>query len=518
MRTKYSIINMLVSVGGQIPNLVLAFLARAVFVRCLSAEYLGVNGLFSNLLGILSLAELGIGSAMCYSLYDPLARKDEETIGQLMDLYRLLYRIVAAAVLAGGICLFPFMDLFIKEQPDIEGLGFIYFMYLGNSAASYLLSYKQTIILADQKAYINAACSQIIQMAKSVLQIFVLLLTGSFYAYLAVQIFCSLLTNLILSKKADSLYPYLRTKKRPPARPEVRKELFRKIGAMFFHKMGSILVMNTDNLVISAFVGLVQVGVYSNYLMVLNHVKTLCSYVYGAFTAGIGNLFALEQPQVVYRTYRTLNYLMYLIFGYCSAALFSLFSPFICLVFGENYVLPMRTVFLVTLNFYIWGMRQITLKFRDARGLFWYDRYKPFFEVALNLFISVWLAGPMGIDGVILGTIFSSLMTNFWVEPYVFLRYGIREKWKIRLFQYFLTWFFWFFLAAFAAGAAYWLSGFLPGESFLCLIARGICVTAVYLPSVLLFTCRTEESKMLSERMVSLIREGIEKRKGSRLP
>ena len=209
---------------------------------------------------------------------------------------------------------------------------------------------------------------------------------------------------------------------------------------------------------------------------------------------------------------------MYLIFGYCSAALFSLFSPFICLVFGENYVLPMRTVFLVTLNFYIWGMRQITLKFRDARGLFWYDRYKPFFEVALNLFISVWLAGPMGIDGVILGTIFSSLMTNFWVEPYVFLRYGIREKWKIRLFQYFLTWFFWFFLAAFAAGAAYWLSGFLPGESFLCLIARGICVTAVYLPSVLLFTCRTEEFKMLSERMVSLIREGIEKRKGSRLP
>lgn len=507
MRTKYSIINMLVSVGGQVPNLVLAFAARAVFVRCLSAEYLGVNGLFSNLLGVLSLAELGIGSAMCYSLYGPLARGEEEELRKLMNLYRILYRIVAATVLLGGLLMFPFLDVLILDQPDIDGLSMIYLMYLFNSVCSYLLCYKQTIIMADQKAYINSAWTQLFQIAKSVGQIVILLLTGSFMAYLLIQIACSVLTNLVLARKADSMYPYLRLNKKEFPSRKTKRELFKNTGAMFFHKMGSILVMNTDNLIISAFIGLAQVGVYSNYLMVLNHLKTLSSYVYGSFTASIGNLYAVEDSETVYRTYKVLFFLMYLIFGYCSAALFVMFNPFIRWCFGETYVLPMRTVAVIVLNFYIWGMRQITLKFRDGKGLFWHDRYKPFFEVVLNLGISVLLAPRYGIDGVVAGTILSSLLTNFWVEPYVLMRYGIMEQWKHRLAEYFVRYGFFTVVTVGAAAISSWICSSLSEGGFLLLIFRGISMTCIYGVIVLLATCRMEEFGILFSRGRQLLKE-----------
>ena len=500
MRTKYSVINMLVSVRGQIPNLILAFAARAVFVRCLSAEYLGVNGLFSNLLSVLSLAELGIGSAMCYSLYGPLAKGEEDELRRLMNLYRVLYRIVAGTVLCGGLLMFPFLDVLIRNQPDIDGLEIIYLMYLLNSVCSYLLCYKQTIIMADQKAYINSAWTQVFQIVKSLGQIVILLTTGSFIAYLTVQIVCSVMTNLVLAQKADSMYPYLRQEQKELPSRKVRRELFKNIGAMFFHKVGSVLVMNTDNLIISAFIGLVEVGVYSNYLMVLNHLKTLSSYIYGAFTAGIGNLYALEDSGTVYRTYRALFFLMYLIFGYCSAALFVLFNPFIRWCFGTSYILPLRTVSLIVLNFYVWGMRQITLKFRDGKGLYWHDRYKPFFEVVINLGVSMFLAPRYGIDGVVAGTILSSLLTNFWVEPYVLMRYGIKEQWKQRLMEYFRRYGIFSVLAVAAAMVCYWICSFLPEGGFFLLILKGICMTCVYGVIVLPLTCRTEEFRMLFSR------------------
>ena len=210
MRTRYTLINMVVNVGGQLMNQVLLFISRMVFIHYLSAAYLGVNGLFTDVLGILNFAELGIGTAMIYSLYEPAAKNDEHRLAQLMNLYRLLYRIVAVVVLLVGLALMPFLGFFIKDSSGIEHLRLIYLMYVANSVCSYLLSYKNSIYQAYQKAYVRNLWAQLCDAVKTLLQIVLIVLTGNFILYLAVQFVMQFIPNIIVSVKVDKEFPYLK--------------------------------------------------------------------------------------------------------------------------------------------------------------------------------------------------------------------------------------------------------------------------------------------------------------------
>ena len=210
MRTRYTLINMVVNVGGQLMNQVLLFISRMVFIHYLSAAYLGVNGLFTDVLGILNLAELGVGTAMIYSLYEPAAKNDEHRLAQLMNLYRLLYRIVAVVVLLVGLALMPFLGFFIKDSSGIEHLRLIYLMYVANSVCSYLLSYKNSIYLAYQKAYVRNLWAQLCDAVKTLFQIVLIVLTGNFILYLAVQFVMQFIPNIIVSVKVDKEFPYLK--------------------------------------------------------------------------------------------------------------------------------------------------------------------------------------------------------------------------------------------------------------------------------------------------------------------
>ena len=282
MRTKYSLINIVAGVGGHLLNMVLSFISRMVFIRYLAAAYLGVNGLFSDILGMLNLAELGIGSAMIFSMYKPAAEDNREELGRLMNLYRMLYRIVAAFVLVVGLALLPFLDVLIKGDSGIENLRIIYLVYLGNSVCSYLLSYKNSILLAYQKAYVKTVIEQLLRTMQMILQIVVLALTGNFLLYLALQIGTLMMTNAVVAFKVDRDYPYLRDEKRLPDK-EKRKDILKNIMAMGMHRFGSVIVSGTDNLIMSAFVGLTSVGIYSNYRLVLKSLNALICTVYTAF-------------------------------------------------------------------------------------------------------------------------------------------------------------------------------------------------------------------------------------------
>ena len=201
MRTKYAIINMLVGVGGQILNLILSFVTRIVFVHYLSEAYLGVNGLFTDVLGLLNLAELGIGSAMIFSMYRPVALEDHEQIARLMNLYKILYRCVAAFVMLAGLCLMPFLEGMLKDRggAEIEHLQLIYLLYLVQSSSSYLLSYKNSILLAYQKAYIRLLWEQVFKLVQIIGQIIVLILTGNFILYLVIQMIAQFMINVAVS-------------------------------------------------------------------------------------------------------------------------------------------------------------------------------------------------------------------------------------------------------------------------------------------------------------------------------
>ena len=255
MRTRYTMINMLVNIGGQFFAMLLSFINRMVFIRCLSAAYLGVNGLFTDVLSILNFAELGIGTAMVFSMYEPAARDDERKLPPLMNLYKWMYRAVAVSVLLFGLVLLPFLPHFIKGGEEIEHITLIYIIYVLGSASSYLLSYKSSIYQAYQKGYIRAGWNMVCELLKTILQTTVLLLTGNFILYLVVQQVVQLLPNIMVSHRADHEFPYLKECHELPEKEE-RNGILKNIGAMSMHKLATVIVNNTDSLLMSSFIGL----------------------------------------------------------------------------------------------------------------------------------------------------------------------------------------------------------------------------------------------------------------------
>ncbi len=510
MRTRNSILNILVSFGTQAVSIVLLFISRKVFLNYFTEEYLGVNGLFTEILTVLSLAELGIGTAMMYGLYDAVAKGDQKEICQLMNLYKRLYTTVGLIVVGVGLAMMPFLDYLIKDN-QIPHIRLIFLMYLADSAVSYFLSYKQTIIQANQKAYVVSGVAMGIRCCQILLQILSMVVLHNFYVYIAIQICGQICTNAVLSVVSGKLYPYIRRNKEGLPPKEKVRALYRHIRAMALHKFGAVFVSNTDNLLISAFVGLGTVGLYSNYKMVLNSLKLALSYIYNAFTAGIGNLAATESGKKVHQVYNCLNFVMSMLYGWAACCLWLLFNPFIGTFFGQKFVLPDPVVAIIVVDFYIHGMRQMTLRFRDGMGLYWYDRYKPFFEVAINLTVSLLLVKKYNIAGVLLGTIVSSVLTNFWVEPYILFRHGIKEGWKKGLGDYFLRYGKYTLFSLAAGAAAMAIVSRFPADTFLLLILRAVTVSLVYGAAALLLFGRTEEVRYLLEKLMSILKKKREK-------
>lgn len=492
MRTSSSLRTLMVSFIGQMINLILLFVSRRLFVQHFAQEYLGVNGLFSNLLTVLSLAELGIGTAMLYGLYQPAANGDEAGVCRLMNLYRVLYGGVGSVVLILGVALMPVLP-YLVQGDGIPGLRLIYSMYLFDTVAGYFLSYKQAVLAAHQEAWQTTSVTQAVRSVQILLQMVVIVCFENFYVYLAIQMSSQLTANMILSRIVDRRYPYLRgNHKGYPSREEC-KELFRQVGALSLHRLGGVLVSHTDNLIISTFRGLATVGVYSNYQMVLNSMRVMMSYIYNSFSPSIGNLAASENRNRIYEIHSALDFLMSLLYGWLALCLAVLFNPFIRLYFGVNYVLQLPVVLLIVLDFYLNGMRQMTLRFRDGMGLYWYDRYKPVAEILLNLVVSMVLVGRLGIAGVVIGTIVSTLLTNFWVEPLVFFRYGVKESWKHKFMWYYVQ------RGSQAAvlivdGAILWvLHKQMPIQNFVDWVLWGILCTVLYgLTALLVFRQRRE--------------------------
>ena len=497
MRKKNSIINMIVGLVGQLLNMLLSFGGRMVFVHYLSQEYLGVNGLFGDVLGMLNLAELGIGSAMIFSMYRPAAQNDEKQLARLMNLYRTLYRIVALAVLGIGLALMPFLPLLMKGGEGIENLQLIYLLYLLQAVTSYLLSYKNAIYQAYQKAYIRKALDQIIGIVRLILQIVVLVTTRNFILYLIIQLFVPMVSSVIISIRADKEFPYLKQYKELPE-PQERKAIFKNVGALSLHKLATVIVRSTDNLIMSAFDGLATVGIYSNYKLVLMNVNNLLGHVTGAFTASIGNLNALEGRKRVYEIFRILDFAAFLLYGYLSGGLVTLINFFIRMIFGEEYLFSMTVVVIIMAEFFISGLRQMGLQFREALGL-----------AIINLVVSLILVRRFGVAGIIGGTIISSLLTCVWFEPYVLMRYGIEEDWQKKLRRYFMDYIVRWVVVAGVSAVSYWIFQLMPQTNFLWFIAQGLIYTAIFAAVVLVVYGRTKEFQYLLEMTVRKLKKKL---------
>lgn len=429
-RTESSIKNFMTAMVGQFFGIVISFFARIVFLRYLNEEYLGLNGLFTNILTIFSLVELGVGPAMNFSLYKPLAEHDIKRVKSLMALYRKAYILIGCAIAAIGLLFTPFYILLMDEVPDIPRLTLIYWLFTANTVISYFYSYKRALIICDEKRYIANIYRYGFYFALNAAQIVILVLTHDYILFLVLQVLFTFAENVAVSRKADRLYPYLRDKKTEPLPAESIADIHKNIGAMLFHKIGSMVVMSTDNLILSRFVGLAAVGLYSNYYLITNALNTIITQVFNSVTASIGNLNASEAAEdrnKLERTFERLFFMNFWIYGFCSCCLWVLFNPFISLWLGDALLFDTFTVLVIVVNFYLTGMRKVAQPFRDATGAFYYDRYKPLVESVINIVASIWLVRHLGTAGVFLGTIISTLTTCIWVEPYVLYKYVFRK-------------------------------------------------------------------------------------------
>ena len=424
-RTENSIINSAMSIVTQVLTVVLNFAVKTVFIKMLSDEYLGVNGLFTNIITMLSLADLGIGIAIPYSLYKPLAKKDEHKINVLMNFYKKVYTIIGIAVLLIGLSLTPFLGLIIKDIPkNVPHLSLIYILFVIHSASSYFFVYKKFLIDSDQKGYITSRIIFTFSTLLSIIQIILLVTTKNYILFLLSSIILVIIQNIYISSKANKLYPFIKNKTDEKLEKEDMEGIKKNVSSLFIYKVGTVIMNGTDNIIISKFIGLIIVGFYSNYVLIINSVTTVLNQIFNAITSSIGNLVVTtnkKRSKEVYDNLNFANFWLYALFGVCIIVLI---NPFINVWIGKKYVMGFSIVFLLVLNFYVLGMQSVTNSFRNAYGLFWIAKYRPIIMVIINIVISVVLVQFIGIEGVLIGTLVSRLVTTAWLDPYIVHKYG----------------------------------------------------------------------------------------------
>lgn len=424
-RTENSIINSAMSIVTQVLTVVLNFAVKTVFIKMLSDEYLGVNGLFTNIITMLSLADLGIGIAIPYSLYKPLAKKDEHKINVLMNFYKKVYTIIGIAVLLIGLSLTPFLGLIIKDIPkNVPHLSLIYILFVIHSASSYFFVYKKFLIDSDQKGYITSRIIFTFSTLLSIIQIILLVTTKNYILFLLSSIILVIIQNIYISSKANKLYPFIKNKTDEKLEKEDMEGIKKNVSSLFIYKVGTVIMNGTDNIIISKFIGLIIVGFYSNYVLIINSITTVLNQIFNAITSSIGNLVVTtnkKRSKEVYDNLNFANFWLYALFGVCIIVLI---NPFINIWIGKKYVMGFSIVFLLVLNFYVLGMQSVTNSFRNAYGLFWIAKYRPIIMVIINIVISVVLVQFIGIEGVLIGTLVSRLVTTAWLDPYIVHKYG----------------------------------------------------------------------------------------------
>lgn len=411
-RTKNSFLIMLSSGIRQILTLLLTFASRTVFIHILGSEYLGLNGLFSNILSILALSELGIGSAISFYLYKPIATKNEERIVSLMSFYKRCYQVVGLIILGVGSAIIPFLPRLVNFETELPvNLYLVYFLYLLNTASTYLVfAYKQTLLIADQKQYKIEKINIAFVFINCALDIVVLIIFRNYIAYLIEKLFATLLKNMCIAIKADKEYPFLNSGKHDPIAKTEKKSFFKSIGSVALFRIGSTLFNATDNLIISVMLGTVIVGYYSNYFMIISQIAIIINMIITSFSAGIGDIIARENRDKQYFVFKQLDFAVYFIAVVFTSCLFQLLNSFMKIWLWKtdpNYVLSQSVVLCLCISFYFDSTTQILNSFREGSGNFKTGSTLQIFGGITNIILSILLGKIWGLTGIFVATIIS---------------------------------------------------------------------------------------------------------------
>ena len=417
MRVENSLKNMYIGILSQIIITLLGFISRKVFLDNLGVTYLGINGFLTNIISLLGLIEAGIGTSIVYNLYKPIAYDDKPKIIALIQLYKRAYMIIASVVFVLSMMLYPFLTDIMNNSQGISSTSIIYLLFVAKNAIAYLYAHKWCLINADQKNYILAKNNLIFNIINMIIKIVILIITKNYIFYLIMEVIILIIQNIYNGRIVDKMYPYIKTKEKYSIDPDIRLNINKNVRALFLHNVGSYCIFGTDNLLISKFINLNTVGLYSSYTMIIGQLSSIVGTIMGSVGNSVGNLLATENNEKSYDIFNIMYLVNFWIYSIGVIFLYNLLEPFINWWLGEGYLLDSFTFIIILVNFYLTGMRSSISTFKNKAGIFIEDKYVPLLESAINLIVSIVLVNYMGLVGIFIGTTISTLSIVFWNVP-----------------------------------------------------------------------------------------------------
>lgn len=428
-RTGNSIKNSGATIFGRIMTLVMEFILRTVLIKTLGIEYGGVSTLFTDILQVLSLMELGLGSAIIFALYKPLAENDHKKINALMHFYKIAYNIIAAGVFILGLCCVPFLNTIVRDVPDIkEDIRLIFMLYVTASSCSYLVVYKETLIRASQQSRVAVRIEMTVQITFMALESIALFLFHGYLIYLVLRIVTYLVRNLLISREVKKRFPKVDFSSAERLDQGSRLKLMKDIGAMALYKISGVVLNGTDSIIISAFLGTSIVGIMGHFRMLSNFVTNLTNKVWVAVLPSVGNMAVVYDDNKQYHVFTRVNLASFLFSGFCSVTMFNLMNPLVTVWLGSQYTVSTATAFAIAFNMYLFLTILPFQTFRDANGLFVQGKYRPVIMSIINISLSLALVKPCGLFGVLFATPISRLVTQTWFDPFVVYKHVFKKS------------------------------------------------------------------------------------------
>lgn len=420
-------------------TILFSFASRTLFIRILGDGCLGLNSVFTSILSMFSLAELGIGEAITFYMYKPIAANDQKRVASLVNFYRICYRIIGAVIGLIGICLIPFLPSLVNLETDVGyNITLIYLLYLANTVVSYLFfAYPRTVLTAHQQAYAVNIVDAIFSFVSIAGELTVLLLTRNFIAYLLVKLILQITKNAVLGILTRRKFPHIYSSSKARLTKVEIKEMFKDVYGLFILRLSSQLLDSTDNLFISAILGTVLAGHNSNYLMIINAVYGIVNTVIYSSTASVGHLCATEPKPRIEQVYRTMDFVNFWVSCFCTVCLYQLLNPFITLAWGSKYTFSMFAVALMCINFYLVSSLYTLFVFRQGLGLFRYCFYNQLIAAVINLVLDFFLVKSMGIEGLFLATVLANLLGAIFPFARNIYIVGFEMPWKPYLLRMF---------------------------------------------------------------------------------
>lgn len=505
-RTKNVTRNIGAGLINQIVAIVMPFINRTAILWTLGAEFTGLAGLFSSILSVLNIAELGFNTAIVYSLYKPMADKDYQKICEIVSLFRKIYTIVGIVVLVGGLAVMPFLPNLINgSYPNSVNLYMVYLLYLVNSAVSYFLfAYKECLLIADQRQDVAKNIRTIVNIGRYLMQLLILVVTKDFYLYLWTSIAGTIVTNLLIQIFTVKRYPFYKQIK---GRVRIPSEMKKQVQGLVINKICDTFRNSFDSLIISSFIGLTATAIYGNYYYIYSVLYGTMIVVVNAMSASIGNSIIKNSKEVNYKHLLTFSQIHAGIVGFCAVAMACLYQPFMKIWAGEELLLPTLDMLLFCVYFYVINMNNVRNQYISGTGMWWKLKWSYIFEAVANLGLNFALGKLLGITGVILATIVTIFVFNYLQRNHILFKDYFRGQ---NIWEFYKEQFYYLFLTAVGFAISFLICENLPIDGALNIVIRAlICVAVpnvVYLIGVR-FTRRYRDAYEILERMANILRK-----------